>query len=244
MFGFGSNKKKVVSDKELKQREEETEIKKKKREPTDILKNMSFFMENYTLMKKRADQLLKISLLLGVSTVVCIGISIFLFINRPTPVYFAVTPDLKLVKLASLSQPYINDNVLKSWLVRSINDTLAIDFRNYERTLLDARKFFTQEAHTSLISSMQQNNIIKHVREKRVIVTPIIQKAPIILDKGNSQGIYMWQCELEVTLSYEGSNGVELTQPLVAEIWVQRTSTLDNSEGINIRKIIFREKGK
>lgn len=242
MFGLFGKNKKIISDKELKAQETEKEKKEKQRKPNEMLKNMSVFLDNYTLLKNRVNVLIKICLILSASLFISVGLIISFLINRPSPVYFAVTPDLKLVEMTSLAEPYVNDNVVKSWLVRSINDTLAIDFRNYERTLLDARKFFNYEAHVSLIKSMQDNNIINYVKEKRLILTPIIQQSPIILGKKVIQGVHVWICELELALSYEGSKGVERTQPLVAKIVVQRTSTLDNPEGINIRQIVFEEK--
>lgn len=234
---FGKKKETVTKNIEPK----EKELKKEQGKANSVLNNMEHFLDNYKLIEQRNKLYLKITLVALLVCVLSAGLNIFQFVSRPLPVYFAVTPDMKLTKLTSLAEPYITDNALKGWLVRSVNDTMAIDFRNYERVLLDAKKFFTTDAHTSLINSMQSSNIIKVVTERRLICTPIISKAPIVLEQGVLRGVYMWKLEMELDLSYEGSKGVELTQHLIAEIIVQRTSTLENEQGINIRQIVFRE---
>lgn len=236
---FGKKKMPVMTAPEVKTDDKET--KQKQQEANNILNNFKYFLDNYKLIQQRNKLFLKITLATLLVCVLSVGLNIFQFASRPLPVYFAVTPDMKLTKMVSLAQPYITDNTLKGWLVRAVNDTMAIDFRNYERVLLDAKKFFTKDAHTSLINSMQSSNIIKVVTERRLICTPIISKAPIVLEQGVLRGVYMWKLEMELDLSYEGSKGVELTQHLVAEIIVQRTSTLENEQGINIRQIVFRE---
>ncbi len=236
---FGKKKMPMLAAPEPKTDDKET--KQKQQEANNVLSNMKYFLDNYKLIQQRNKLFLKITLVTLCVCVLSVGLNIFQFVSRPLPVYFAVTPDMKLTKLVSLAQPYITDNTLKGWLVRAVNDTMAIDFRNYERVLLDAKKFFTKDAHTSLINSMQSSNIIKVVTERRLICTPIISKAPIVLEQGVLRGVYMWKLEMELDLSYEGSKGVELTQHLIAEIIVQRTSTLENEQGINIRQIVFRE---
>ncbi len=209
----------------------------------ESIKEIHFFLDNYKILKNKNELFLKIIGILTISLVISIVLIFFVFINKPAPTYFAVTPDMKITKIVSLNEPYVIDNAVKGWLVRSINDTLALDFRNYEEVLLDSKKFFSEEAHKSLIDSIYKANIINVIKNKRIICTPIIQKAPKILDKGVVRGVYVWKMELEVSLSYEGSNGVELTQYMIADVIVQRTSTLENPEGVNIRRIEFKEIG-
>ncbi len=219
------------------------EMEYKKYNINNKLQNMNFFLENYNTLKIKNSFFLKTIGVLSFGIFISIGLNLFMVFNQPTPIYFAITSDMKLIKLVSLSEPYITDNVVKQWIIRTINNTLAIDFKNYEETLLNARKFFSKDAHTSLINSMQQSNIIKVIKDKRIICTPKIITEPKILLKKVVNGIYVWKIELDLSLSYEGLKGVEFVQNMKAEIIVQRISTLENSEGINIRRIEFKEVG-
>lgn len=164
-----------------------------------------------------------------------------LLFSREEPRYYAVTPDLRIQEVVSLSEPYIPNAGLTNWVAQTVASTLNLNFRNWRDQLGQLRAAYDPTAFESLIVAMKNNGILNIIEEKRLVCSAVIQDAPVIHASGMQQGVYMWRLRMPVLLSYESSRGVEFRQNLTADILVQRVSTLKKPLGIDIRQILLKE---
>lgn len=158
---------------------------------------------------------------------------------RPQPVYYAVTPDLQIMQMVALDQPIIRNEGVSNWAAQTVISTLSLNFRTWKDQLSAVRSLYDPEAFSSLVVSMDKNNILALIKDKRLVCSAVIQDAPVILASGVQEGVYMWKLQMPVLLSFESSKGVEYRQRLVATMLVQRAPTSEYPQGVNVRQIVF-----
>lgn len=197
-----------------------------------VRESMEWYRDRYRQMTR----ILVGSSIGNVLLIVLVGI---LLITEKEPRYYAVTPDLRIQEMAALSEPHIPNAGLSNWVAQTVVSTLSLNFRNWQDQLGQVRAAYDPEAFKSLLVAMRSNGILNLIEEKRLVCSAVVQDAPVIHASGMQRGSYMWRLKMPVLVSYESSRGIEYRQNLVADILVQRVSTLEYPVGINIRQIIL-----
>lgn len=197
------------------------------------LGGIAWYEKNYYLA-------MKVCFALAFSLIGAIAFSAFLYITRPTPVYYAATPDLRIAKLTPLDKPVLTEQGLLNWTVEVVTSSISLDFVHWREKLQSMHPNFSNDAFTSFTQSMTDAGILKLIQEKRLNLSSVVTQAPVITKSGIINGIMSWQIQFPLLLSYESSKGVELTQNLVAEVIISRASTVTTPKGVVIKQLILK----
>lgn len=190
--------------------------------------------------KKQYERVMKLVLALGLGLLAAIGIIALLIITRPTPQFFAATPDLRLAPMVPLSEPLLTEQGLLNWVSETVTQAVSLDFVEWREKLSRSREHFDDDAFKSFLDSLQKSGVLDLVRDKRLNVSASISRAPVITASGLVNGRATWRVEFPLVVSYESSQGVETTQKLLANVLVRRASTAKTPRGVVIQQVVLK----
>ena len=183
---------------------------------------------------------MKMALALSVALAVSLGVIALLLLHRPTPRYFAATPDLRLAPMIPLNQPLLTQQGLLSWTADTIAGAMSLDFLEWRKKLEALRSHFDEDAYKSFLASLKTSGILEMIREKRLSASAVATRAPVIIASGLVGDTATWRIEFPLVVSYESSQGVESTQRLLATVLVRRASTAITPRGVVIQQIVLK----
>lgn len=190
--------------------------------------------------KQQYHSALKLVLIMGVSVCICLCFIGLLLFNKPAPKYFAATSDLRLAPIIPLDQPVLTQQGLLNWVSETIANAVSLDFLEWRDQLSKAREHFDEEAYKSFLSSLTNSGVLSMIRDKRLSVSAVITRAPVIIASGVIGGKMTWRVEFPLVVSYESSQGVESSQKLLATVLIRRASTLTTPRGVVIQQIVLK----
>lgn len=190
--------------------------------------------------KAQYERAMKLALTLGAGLIASVAIIALLILTRPTPQFFAATPDLRLAPLEPLSQPLLTEQGLLNWTTETVTQAVSIDFVEWREKLSRSREHFDEEAFKSFLDSLQKSGVLDLVRDKRLNVSASISRAPVITASGIVDGRATWRIEFPLVVSYESSQGVENTQKLLASVLVRRANTARTPRGVVIQQVVLK----
>lgn len=185
-------------------------------------------------------RILKLCLAQGAGLCLCLLVIGGLLWFRPTPQYFAATPDLRLAPLVPLSQPVLTQQGLTNWVTETVCGTMSLDFLQWREKLTRARASFSEASFKSFMDALATSGILDMIRNKRLSASAVVTQAPVIVASGQIDGKASWKIEFPLLISYESSQGVENTQKLLATVLVRRASTVTTPRGVVIEQIILK----
>ncbi len=191
----------------------------------------------YRVQFRRATKLVMV---LGLALCLTLIVIIVLIVSRPTPQYFAATPDLRLAPLTPLDKPILSEHGLLNWVSETITGALSLNFLDWRKQLNALRSNFDDTAFKSLLASLESSGTIDMVRNKRLSVSAVITSAPVIIASGIVGGKATWRVEFPLLVSYESSQGIETTQQLIATVLISRASTVTTPRGVAIHQVVFK----
>ncbi|MDR1489344.1 MAG: DotI/IcmL family type IV secretion protein [Desulfovibrio sp.] len=183
---------------------------------------------------------MKLALALVLALCIAVASISFLVITRPAPRYFAATPDLRLTPLVPLDKPVLTQQGLLNWVAETITNAVSLDFLEWRDKLSRVRENFENEAFKSFLSSLNASGVIDMIRDKRLSVSAVVTRAPVITASGLVGGKATWKIEFPLVVSYESSQGVESTQHLMATVLVCRASTVTSPRGVVIQQVVLK----
>ena len=190
--------------------------------------------------KKQLNTGLKVAVGLVLTLCISVGLNVILFLNQPSPTYFAATPDLRIAPLVALHKPVLTEQGLLNWTTETITGALSLDFLEWREKLNDVRSHFDDEAFKSLVAALKSSGTLDMIRDKRLSVSAVITRAPVIIASGIVGGKATWRIEFPLLVSYESSQGVESTQHLMATVLVGRASTVKTPQGVVIKQVVLK----
>jgi intracellular multiplication protein IcmL len=153
--------------------------------------------------------------------------------------YFAVTPDLRVMEMSSLTEPYISSEGLIDWTGEVVCGALSLDFLHWKKKLMDLRSNFDPKGFQSFLESLETGGHIKKIQEERLSLSTVMTDAPVIVSQGLYGGRMTWKIEMPLIISYQSSTGISATQKLLGEILVQRVPPSQNPKGVVIRQVVL-----
>ncbi len=180
--------------------------------------------------------LIKIVILEGV---IIIGLILTLIVHINNAVshdrYFATTADGRIMQLAPLSDPYLTESALVSWVAQAATEVMTFGFHDYQRRLQQASRHFTKSGWESFSAAMEQARIIEAVTAQRQVVVASPRSAPVIRQRGLSNGKYRWILEMPLQVEYRAREQAR-TDNLRLRLVVERVSSLENPNGVGIQQ--------
>ncbi|MBN2690009.1 MAG: type IVB secretion system apparatus protein IcmL/DotI [Gammaproteobacteria bacterium] len=192
-----------------------------------------FYRDNY-------QRVMIVLLLMVMVNVVLAGLIFYQFTHRPSPRYFAMSADGKIVKLQPLRQPVLADDVVLQWAARAAVDAFSYNFVNYREALQKLQNRFSERGWQNYEAALKQAQQLDTVVSKHLVVSAVATGAPVVLDKGILNGRYVWKIQLPLLVTYQSAS--EQTQePLVITMIVSRVQVFNHPQGIAVVSFVAAE---
>lgn len=156
---------------------------------------------------------------------------------QPENRYFATTEDGRLVPMIPLSEPNLSRPALLSWAAQSVTETLTFGFNDYRRRLQESSRHFTRRGWGSFVKALDDSGIIEAVEKNRQVITAAPRSAPTILAEGVMDGVYQWQVEMPMMMTYQFGQ-TQRNMVLNIRINIVRLPKLESPNGIGIEQWI------
>ena len=193
-----------------------------------IVRN-EFYRDGYRTM-------LRVAMLEGVAILgLIILILAIISAYQPENRYFATTEDGRVVPMVALSEPNLSRPALLSWAAQSASETLTFGFHDYRRRLQEASRHFTRKGWGSFVKALQESGLIEAVEENRQVISAAPRSAPTILSEGIMGGVYQWQVEMPMMVTYQiGQQQRNVSMNI--RLLIVRVPKLESPNGLGIEQ--------
>jgi intracellular multiplication protein IcmL len=165
------------------------------------------------------------------------GVLLYIITHPPAPKYFATSINGRITPLQPLDQPNQSDSAVLQWANQAAIAAFTYNFVNYRDELQASSAFFTAEGWDQFLGALKQSNNLDAVKAKKLVVSAVATRAPIILQKGVLSGSYSWRVQMPILVTYQSAS--EFTQQNnVVTMLITRISTLNSPRGIGIAQFV------
>lgn len=181
---------------------------------------------------------LVIGFLISLFVNVLMGLMLFYVLSHPPmPKYFATSIDGRITPLSALNEPNQADSAVLQWANQAAIAAFTYNFVNYRQELQSSSGFFTAEGWQQFLSALEQSNNLDAVKAKKLIVSAVATRAPIILQKGLLNGRWSWRVQMPLLVTYQSASEFS-QQNNVVTMLITRVSTLNSPRGIGISQFV------
>lgn len=165
------------------------------------------------------------------------GLAAYIITHPPAPKYFATSINGRITPLFALNEPNQSDSAVLQWANQAAIAAFSYNFVNYRSELQAASGFFTANGWTQFLNALQESNNLDAVKAKKLIVSAVATRAPIILQKGILNNRYSWRVQMPILVTYQSASEFS-QQNNVLTMLITRVSTLNSPRGIGISQFI------
>lgn len=169
--------------------------------------------------------------------VVMASLLVYVITHPPEPTYFATSISGRITPLYPLDQPNQSDSAVLQWANQAAIAAFTYNFVNYRDELQSSSGFFTADGWQQFLTALQQSNNLDAVKAKKLIVSAVATRAPIILQKGLLNGKYSWRIQMPLLVTYQSASEFS-QQNNVVTMLITRVSTLNSPRGIGISQFV------
>ncbi len=162
---------------------------------------------------------------------------VYLITHPPAPKYFATSINGRITPLYPLNEPNQSDSAVLQWANQAAIAAFTYNFVNYRTELQASSGFFTAEGWDQFLTALQQSNNLDAVKAKKLIVSAVATRAPIILQKGVLNGRFSWRVQMPILVTYQSASEFS-QQNNVVTMLINRVSTLNSPRGIGISQFV------
>ena len=168
---------------------------------------------------------------------ILVFVVVYMITHPPAPKYFATSINGRITPLFPLNEPNQSDSAVLQWANQAAIAAFTYNFVNYRDELQASSGFFTSEGWSQFLDALQESNNLDAVKAKKLIVSAVATRAPIILQKGVLNGSYSWRVQMPILVTYQSAS--EFTQQNnVVTMLIKRVSTLNSPRGIGIAQFV------
>ncbi|ASQ45263.1 type IVB secretion system apparatus protein IcmL/DotI [Legionella clemsonensis] len=165
------------------------------------------------------------------------SLAFYLLTHPPAPKYFATSINGRITPLYPLNEPNQSDSAVLQWANQAAIAAFTYNFVNYREELQASSGFFTADGWTQFLNALQESNNLDAVKAKKLIVSAVATRAPIILQKGILNGRYSWRVQMPILVTYQSASEFS-QQNNVVTMLITRVSTLNSPRGIGISQFV------
>lgn len=181
---------------------------------------------------------LMLILLISIGANMVLGFMLsYVILHPPAPKYFATSINGRITPLFALNEPNQSDSAILQWANQAAIAAFTYNFVNYRSELQASSGFFTADGWSQFLNALQSSNNLDAVKAKKLIVSAVATKAPIILQKGILNGRYSWRVQMPLLVTYQSASEFS-QQNNVVTMLVTRISTLNSPRGIGIAQFV------
>lgn len=197
---------------------------------TEISLNHKFYRDG--------QQKLMFAMLIMVIVIFVMGFMLtYIITHPPEPKYFATSINGRITPLTALTEPNQSDSAVLQWANQAAIAAFTYNFVNYRDELEASSAFFTTEGWQQFMEALQQSNNLEQVKAKKLIVSAVATRAPIILQKGVLSDRFSWRVQMPILVTYQSASEF-YQQNNVVTMLITRISTLDSPRGIGISQFV------
>ncbi|KTD75545.1 type IVB secretion system apparatus protein IcmL/DotI [Legionella waltersii] len=187
---------------------------------------------------KDSQRRIILALMIAIIVNLMMGVLIvYMMTHPPAPKYFATSINGRITPLFPLDEPNQSDSAVLQWANQAAIAAFTYNFVNYRDELQSASGFFTADGWDQFLGALQQSNNLDAVKAKKLVVSAVATRAPIILQKGVLNGQYSWRVQMPILVTYQSAS--EFTQQNnVVTMLINRVSTLNSPRGIGISQFV------
>ncbi len=161
----------------------------------------------------------------------------YLITHPPAPKYFATSINGRITPLFALNEPNQSDSAVLQWANQAAIAAFTYNFVNYRSELQASSGFFTADGWDQFLNALQQSNNLDAVKAKKLIVSAVATRAPVILQKGVLNGRFAWRVQMPLLITYQSASEFS-QQSNVVTMLISRVSTLNSPRGIGIAQFV------
>ena len=165
------------------------------------------------------------------------SILVYVITHPPAPQYFATSINGRITPLFPLNEPNQSDSAVLQWANQAAIAAFTYNFVNYRSELQASSGFFTSDGWDQFLTALEQSNNLDAVKAKKLIVSAVATRAPIILQKGLLNGNYAWRVQMPILVTYQSASEFS-QQNNVVTMLITRVSTLNSPRGIGISQFV------
>lgn len=162
---------------------------------------------------------------------------VYIITHPPAPKYFATSINGRITPLYPLNEPNQSDSAVLQWANQAAIAAFTYNFVNYRDELQASSGFFTADGWTQFLTALQQSNNLDAVKAKKLIVSAVATRAPIILQKGILNERFSWRVQMPILVTYQSASEFS-QQNNVVTMLITRVSTLNSPRGIGISQFV------
>lgn len=172
-----------------------------------------------------------------------IALNVVEYMNPPRPIYFAATPDTKLVDLVPLNKPNMTDEQVIQWATDAAIASFNYNFVNYRTKLQSVRTYFTPTGHQRFLKALLISRNLEAVKDKKFVVSAIPSGPAELTQQGviKKSGLYAWYIKIPMTMYLRSANEEVPPQNYLLSMIVVRTDMLQSPKGVGIAQYILEE---
>jgi len=171
------------------------------------------------------------------ANVILASMLIYIITHPPAPKYFATSINGRIVPLFPLNEPNQSDPAILQWANQAAIAAFTYNFVNYRTELQASSGFFTSDEWTRFLTALEQSNNLDAVKAKKMIVSAVATRAPIILQKGILNGSYAWRVQMPILVTFQSASEFA-QQNNVVTMTITRVPTLNSPRGIGISQFV------
>ncbi len=171
------------------------------------------------------------------ANVVLASMLIYIITHPPAPKYFATSINGRIIPLFPLNEPNQSDSAVLQWANQAAIAAFTYNFVNYRTELQASSGFFTSDGWSQFLTALEQSNNLDAVKAKKLIVSAVATRAPIILQKGILNGSYAWRVQMPILVTYQSASEFS-QQNNVVTMLITRVPTLNSPRGIGISQFV------
>ncbi len=202
--------------------------------PEDALIAVAMRNDFYRDGQRKLMSTLMISIL---ANFILAGMLIYVITHPPAPKYFATSISGRITPLFPLDEPNQSDSAVLQWANQAAIAAFSYNFVNYRTELQASSGFFTAEGWDQFLKALNDSNNLIAVKAKKLIVSAVATKAPVILQKGILNGRYSWRVQMPLLVTYQSASEFS-QQNNVVTVLITRVSTLNSPRGIGISQFV------
>lgn len=193
----------------------------------------------FTLMfRRQAQRRMSILLVSIVLLNFILGLYLIYIIMYPEePLYFSTSINNKTSPLDALHEPNLSDFAVLQWANQAAIAAFTYDFVNYSEQLFKASEFFTANGWDQFVTALKASGAVKRVEERKLVVSSVAIKPPIILQKGVVNGVYSWRIQMPLLITYRSASEVAPKQFFLTMLVVRVPATI-TYKGIGIEQFL------
>lgn len=170
------------------------------------------------------------------------ALSLYLHLNKPKPVTFAVGDDWRVKPLVPLNEAYLSRPDLLQWVNDAIQKSFIFDFNNYDAQLKAISQYFTADGWTVFLELLNNYANYNNIQAYKLFINATPTAAPTVINEGLLSGRYAWWVEMPIEIDYAGYKPPG-SKTLTLQVLVVRVPTLNNLSGVSINNVIVSKGG-